>query len=121
MGYFRISLDMISVPICSVLLGLIVDDTIYLLYWQKKTNSINDSISMAGPGMIVTSICLLLGFSVLLLAASPPVVTFGVLISCGVIVALFADLFLLPRFMDIMKIHSDKNEPQQTMMKHGLT
>ena len=96
MGWFHIPLDMVTVPIGCLALGIIVDDTIHFLYWFKKTNHVEPAFKEAGPGIVVTSIIAVLGFSVFLFAQAPPVRYFGILSITAMITAFLGDIVILP-------------------------
>ena len=96
MGWFKIPLDMVTVPMGCLALGIIVDDTIHYLYWYRKTGSVQLALENAGPGTITTSIIYIAGFSVFLFADANPVKYFGILSITTMVTALFGDIVLLP-------------------------
>ena len=96
MGWIRIPLDMVTVPIGCLALGTIVDNSIHLLYWYRKTGEVQDAFSHAGPGIILTSVILGLGFCVFLFAQAPPARNFGLLSITAMLTALFGDIVILP-------------------------
>lgn len=103
MGWSRIPLDMVTVPIGCLALGTIVDNSIHLLYWYRKTGDVQKAFSHAGPGIIVTSVILILGFSVFLFAQAPPARNFGILSIAAMFMALFGDAVLLPTILQWSK------------------
>jgi len=103
MGLLKIPLDMVTVPIGCLLLGIVVDDTIHILYWHKRTKDTNIAVKEAGPAILSTTVILILGFSVLLLSEAPPIVNFGLLSITALSTALLGDLLLLPYFMRLLK------------------
>lgn len=100
MGWFHIPLDMVTVPIGCLALGIIVDDTIHFLYWYRKTENLHLALEKAGPGIVITSLISILGFSVFLFAEAPPVRYFGILSITAMITALFADIVILPVLLE---------------------
>jgi len=96
MGWSHIPLDMVTFPIGSLAMGIIVDDTIHFLYWYRKTTNLDKVLEKAGPGIIVTSLIFILGFSVFLFSEAPPVRYFGILLITAMITALFGDIVILP-------------------------
>ena len=96
MGWFHIPLDMVTVPIGCLALGIIVDDTIHFLYWFKKTKQAYLALKEAGPGIVITSVISVLGFSVFLFAEAPPVRDFGILSITAMITAFLGDIVILP-------------------------
>jgi len=96
MGWLKIPLDMVTVPIGCLLLGIIVDDTIHFLYWYKKTDDLRKTFIEAGPGICFTTFILATGFAVFLISSSPPVRYFGILSITALVSALMGDFVLLP-------------------------
>jgi predicted RND superfamily exporter protein len=96
MGWFGIPLDMVTVPICCLALGIIVDDSIHLLHWYKKTGDEHSALTEAGPGIVLTSIVMTAGFSVFLFSSVPPARNLGLLSITAMVTALFSDLVILP-------------------------
>jgi predicted RND superfamily exporter protein len=96
MGWLRIPLDMVTVPIGCLLLGIIVDDTIHFLYWYKKTGDLRKTFIEAGPGICFTTFILAIGFVVFLISSAPPVRYFGILSITALVSALISDFVLLP-------------------------
>ena len=98
MGLTGIPLDVASATIASVILGLVVDDTVHLL--NPSAAGVRRSIEIAagrvGGTLVMTSLVLCAGFLVLGLAEIRSIAWFGVLSSFAVIVAILTDLALLP-------------------------
>ena len=99
MGWFRIYLDMITVPIGCLMLGIVVDDTIHFLYWYHKKRELAATFHHAGPGILFTTIILVAGFGVLISSPAPPVRYFGILSVIALLGALISDLVLLPALL----------------------
>ncbi len=108
-----IALDVGTVMIAGVALGLVVDDTIHLLYrFKLESNSTPDApaamavaIRDSGHAVINTSLVLCLGFSVLMLASFSPVVHFGLLAALVIAFALLFDLVVLPAIVGFLRTH----------------
>ena len=99
MGLTGIPLDVASATIASVILGLVVDDTVHLLRPGEDPRvgaSLEHAASRAGGTLIMTTLVLASGFLVLGLAEIRSIAWFGVLTSFSVSVAILADLTLLP-------------------------
>ena len=99
MGLTGIPLDVASATIATVILGLVVDDTVHIL--QPTANrGLNGSLQIAanrtGGTLLMTTMVLALGFLVLGLAEIRSVAWFGTLTSFAMIVAILTDLLLLP-------------------------
>ncbi|MCO4744052.1 MAG: MMPL family transporter [Proteobacteria bacterium] len=104
MGALGIRLDVATVTIAAIVLGLVVDDSLHFLYRYREAlragcgheDAVRDSLSHAGVAMMTTTVALSLGFGVLGLAEVKSVAFFGVLSATAMVVALLADVMLLP-------------------------
>ncbi len=104
MGIFGIRLDIATVTIASITLGIACDDTIHELFHyyaylgkgMNSTDAIRECLKDEGPAVIATSIVLCIGFSILGLASIKSVVYFGLLISLTMLFAFLGELFMLP-------------------------
>ena len=103
MGWLEIPLDMVTVPIGALLLGIIVDDTSHFLYWFKQTGDLRMTFIEAGPGIVYTTIILIFGFSVFLFSSVPPIRYFGILSISALLSAVFSDLVLLPIILQMLE------------------
>jgi predicted RND superfamily exporter protein len=101
------NLDINTLFIGSIALGLVVDDTIHFMYNFKKYYDITGSPEAAirktlqgtGRAMLITSIVLSLNFFVLLTATLNHSIKFGLFTGIAIILALFADFLLAPALM----------------------
>ena len=104
MGWLGIRLDVATVTIAAIVLGIVVDDTVLFLYFlrheQKRRASIADAVRAAvegaGQSILITTVALGLGFLVYGLAEIKSIVWFGMLICLAMATAVLADLVLLP-------------------------
>ncbi|MBU1172701.1 MAG: MMPL family transporter [Proteobacteria bacterium] len=104
MGWLNIPFDTLTVMIVCVTLGINVDDTVHFIVWFKRNIasglSVESSLLMTyknvGTSIISTSIILAMGFVILSFGSYLPYQTFGLLTAFNIIMALLADLFLLP-------------------------
>ena len=104
MGTMDIPLDMMTITIASISIGIAVDNTIHYIYRfmseYKKTNDLMQSIMNAhtsiGIAMFYTSVIIMVGFSVLVLSSFVPTIYFGLLTMLAMFMAMLSDLFLLP-------------------------
>ncbi|KPA13202.1 RND transporter [Candidatus Magnetomorum sp. HK-1] len=102
-----ISVDIGTVLITSVCLGITVDDTIYFLsdysYLKEKGYSAIDAIpevfSHSGRALIFTTIILVFGFGTFVLGSLIPNVNFGVITAFVLFIAIITDLILLPAIL----------------------
>jgi len=101
MGWFDIPLDVATATIATVILGLIVDDTMHILHpsgnpGDDLSQTIARSVRQSGSAILMTSLILCGGFLVMGLAEIRSVVWFGLLSSFAMATAVLADLLLLP-------------------------
>ena len=111
MGWLGISLDIMTITIAAIVIGIAVDNTIHYVhrftrefskdrdYWatvERCHNSI-------GRAMYYTAITIMLGFTILSLSSFVPTIYFGLLTGFSMLVALLADLTLLPLLIVTLK------------------
>ena len=104
MGWIGIPLDIMTITIAAINIGIGVDDSIHYIhrfreefrrdqsYWAAIRRC-HDSIARA---MYYTSVTIVLGFSILALSNFIPTIYFGILSGLAMITALIANLMLLP-------------------------
>ena len=97
-------IDMVSVMIVAVCLGIAVDDSIHFMFEYKKFKNLNKPqeeifqliFTNTVPSLMNTTILIAVGFSSLLLAEYLPSANYGIMVSFTLIIALIADILLLP-------------------------
>lgn len=105
MGWFKIPLDMMTITIAAISLGIGVDDTIHYIHRFKEefakdrdyVQAMFRSHNSIGYAMYYTSFSIILGFSVLMLSNFIPTIYFGLLTVLVMSMALLGALLLLPR------------------------
>ena len=106
-------LDMFTMLIGAIALGLAVDDTVHFMHnfrrYELEFNDVDKAVRLTllgtGRAIVVTSIVLSLGFLVLTTATMSNMFNFGVLTASAIFIALLADFFLVPAIMKLM-IHN---------------
>ena len=104
MGWMNIPLDMMTITIAAISIGIAVDNTIHYIHRftleQKQSNDIKVSMFNAhasiGIAMFYTSTIIIIGFSTLVLSNFIPTIYFGLLTVLAMFMAILADLLLLP-------------------------
>lgn len=113
MGWFGVPLDMMTIVVASVAVGIGVDNSIHYIYRYREelkqtTNTYSDenaiesvyrSHNSIGQALAYTSIIIVFGFSIMLFSKFIPTIYFGVLTGFAMIAALLAALLLLPVFL----------------------
>lgn len=111
MGWLGIPLDMMTITIAAIAMGIAVDDTVHYIHRYKielkKTGdhleAIQRSHSSIGHAILYTTLTIVIGFSLLTLSNFIPTVYFGLLTVIAMIMALIADLLLLPVLLNWIK------------------
>ena len=108
MGLLGIHLDLATVTIAAVVIGIVVDDTIHFLYRYKVELTASDgdharaverTCATAGAAMTATTCILTAGFLVMTLAGVKSVIYFGLLTSFAMVAGLLGDLIILPALL----------------------
>ncbi len=107
MYLFHIPLDMFTLLIGSIAIGLAVDDTIHFLHNFRRyyhdshdaTLAVEQTFYTTGKAMVITTIVLSLGFFAYMAGTMESVQNFGFLTGSVIIFALLADLLLAPALM----------------------
>lgn len=110
MGLLGIRLDVATVTIAAIVLGLVVDDTIQFLYryqyergrCESEQLAVERTVKRVGRPMTITTLVLGLGFSVLGFAAVKSVAFFGLLLAFALVSALFSDLLVVPALIVLL-------------------
>lgn len=111
MGWLGIPLDMMTITIAAITIGIAVDDTIHYIHRFQK-EFIKDRNYLAtvyrchgsiGRAMYYTSVTIIIGFSILLLSNFIPTIYFGLFTGFAMLAALLAALTLLPELLIILK------------------
>jgi len=110
MGYLNMPLDMFTMLIGSIAIGLVVDDTIHFLHnfrryhlqYDDVNKAVEATLLSAGRAIVVTSIVLTAGFFIYMTADMANVIRFGLITGITIILALLSDLLLAPALMKIM-------------------
>ena len=111
MGWLGIPLDIMTITIAAIAIGIGVDDTIHFIHRFEDEfkvdhdyiNSMRRSHESIGYAMYYTSLVIILGFSILVLSNLIPTIYFGLLTVVTMISVLTADLLLLPKLLLMFK------------------
>ena len=111
MGWLEIPLDIMTITIAAIAMGIGVDDTIHYIHrfevefahhpsYQNTIAKTNQSI---GYAMYYTSLTVMIGFSILVLSNLIPTIYFGLLTMLVMAAALISNLILLPKLLLLIK------------------
>jgi hypothetical protein len=118
MGWAKIPLDMMTITIASISVGIAVDNTIHYIYRFKKEfeidrnyiNTMHRCHMSIGYAMYYTSITVLIGFSILALSSFIPSIYFGLLTCLAMAIALVSALTILPQLIILIKPFGPEGE-----------
>ncbi len=110
MGLLSIPLDINSLMIGSIAIGIVVDDTVHFIYnfqkYYKRTLdpdfAIRETLLGTGRALLITSLVLCTGFFILTAATLHHLVNFGLFTGITILIALVADFVLMPVIMIYM-------------------
>ena len=106
-GLLEIPLDMMTITIAAITIGIAVDNSIHYIYRFreefKKTNDYNKTLEKChdtvGVAILNTSITIIFGFSILILSNFIPTIYFGVFTGIAMLLAMISVLTLLPKLI----------------------
>ena len=107
MGWANIPLDIMTITIAAISVGIGVDNTIHYMHRFKREFSrfgdyratMHFCHNSIGRAMYFTSMTIVAGFSILALSNFIPTIVFGLLTSLAMLVALTGSLTLLPQLL----------------------
>ena len=110
-GLMNIPLDMMTITIAAITIGIAVDNSIHYIYRFKeefkKIKSYDKTLdrchSTVGIAILNTSITIVFGFSILILSNFIPTIYFGIFTGIAMLLAMISVLTLLPRLLLIYK------------------
>ena len=116
MGWLNIPLDVMTITIAAISIGIGVDDTIHYIHrfheeYKKDHNymlAMKRSHESIGYAMTYTSLVVIVGFSILVLSNLIPTIYFGLLTVVVMITILASALLLLPRLLILFKPYGTK-------------
>jgi len=117
-GLLGIPLDMMTITIAAITIGIAVDNSIHYIYrfreeFQKNNNynrTIDKCHSTVGIAILNTSITIVFGFSILFLSNFIPTIYFGIFTGIAMMLALISVLTLLPKLILLIKPFGDKQD-----------
>jgi predicted RND superfamily exporter protein len=110
-GLLGIPLDMMTITIAAITIGIAVDNSIHYIYrfkeefkknrnYHKTLETCHDTVGVA---ILNTSITIIFGFSILVLSNFIPTIYFGVFTGIAMLLALISVLTLLPKLILVVK------------------
>ncbi|MBD1144804.1 MMPL family transporter [Pelagibacterales bacterium SAG-MED37] len=110
-GLLGIPLDMMTITIAAITIGIAVDNSIHYIYRFKEeftiskdyNKTINLCHSTVGKAILNTSITIVFGFSILVLSKFIPTIYFGIFTGIAMLLAMVSVLTLLPSLILLLK------------------
>ena len=110
-GLLGIPLDMMTITIAAITIGIAVDNSIHYIYrFREEFNNSKDynktitlCHSTVGKAILNTSITIVFGFSILVLSKFIPTIYFGVFTGLAMLFAMISVLTLLPSLILLIK------------------
>ena len=110
-GFLGIPLDMMTITIAAITIGIAVDNSIHYIYrFKEEFNKIKDykktltlCHSTVGVAILNTSITIVFGFSILVLSKFIPTIYFGIFTGLAMLLAMISVLTLLPSLILFFK------------------
>ncbi len=110
-GLLGIPLDMMTITIAAITIGIAVDNSIHYIYrFKEEFNNLRDyqktlklCHSTVGRAILNTSITIVFGFSILVLSKFIPTIYFGIFTGMAMLLAMISVLTLLPSLILLIK------------------
>tara|TARA_B100001093_G_scaffold67912_1_gene58008 strand:- start:371 stop:2839 length:2469 start_codon:yes stop_codon:yes gene_type:complete len=112
LGLLNIPLDIMTITVAAISVGMAVDNTIHYIYRYKKELKKNDSVDIAlknahsttGRAIFYTATTISAGFCILSLSNFFPTILFGLFTSIAMVLAFISSLTLLPNLLVKYKV-----------------
>ncbi|MCV2884197.1 MMPL family transporter [Aestuariibacter sp. AA17] len=113
MGWLNIPLDLMTITIAAIAMGIAIDDTIHFVHRylesndaivtgarQRQSTALDNTFSSVGYALFYTTSVITLGFSLLSFSDFVPSILFGLLTGFAMVFALIVDTTLLPVLLE---------------------
>jgi predicted RND superfamily exporter protein len=122
MGWLGVSLDLMTITIAAISIGIAVDDTIHYVHrYRNEFDKDRDYLAAMtrahasiGRALFYTTLTITLGFSILTLSSFVPTIYFGLFTGIAMLTALAADMTLLPLLIVRCKVLGNTATTQTT-------
>ena len=112
LGLLKIPLDIMTITVAAISVGMAVDNTIHYIYRYKKEMKITNSVEIAlqnahtttGRAIFYTAATIATGFSILSLSNFFPTQLFGIFTALAMLIAFISSLSLLPNLLVKFKV-----------------
>jgi predicted RND superfamily exporter protein len=122
-GATPLTLDLFSMMVASIAIGLAVDDTIHFMHNFRRyfeasgdpVQAVHETLHTTGRAMLVTTVVLAIGFFIYSFATMANIINFGLLTSFTIIMALLADYLIAPALMVVVHRQAVPAAPPNTI------
>ncbi len=122
-GATPISMDLFTMMVASIAIGLAVDDTIHFMhnfrrYYEQTGDpqrAVYETLHTTGRAMLVTTIVLSIGFFIFVFAGMNNLFNFGLLTALTILMALAADYLVAPALMVLVNPKVSKVTPEEAV------
>lgn len=109
-GWFSIPLNMFTMLVASIAIGLSVDNTIHFMYNFRKyyetsgdiADGVRNALNTAGRALLTTSVVLSIGFFIFMFASMNNLFEFGLFTGIAIILALASNFFMAPALLRLV-------------------
>ena len=116
-GLMKIPLDMMTITIAAITIGIAVDNSIHYIYRFKEefknlknySKTLDKCHNTVGIAILNTSITIVFGFSILVFSNFIPTIYFGIFTGLAMLLAMVSVLTLLPKLLLIYKPFGKEN------------
>jgi len=122
MGWLGIKLDLATALVASVALGLSVDDTFHCLLQFRRQRATKDfaeslaaSYSVSGPGVLLSSLAVAVGFGALRLSEFTPFIIFGTMVGIATAGSTLGNLVFLPACLALLERRGARERAEQVL------
>ncbi|MDY6790756.1 MAG: efflux RND transporter permease subunit [Thermodesulfobacteriota bacterium] len=110
MGWLNIPMNLFTMLVGNIAIGLAVDDTIHFMhnfrrYFEESRDAkfaVMETLHTTGRAMLVTSCVLSIGFFIFMFATMVNLIHFGFLTGLAIVLALLADYFIAPALLVVV-------------------
>ena len=126
MGWLRIQLDMATALVASVALGLSVDDTFHCLLQFHRHRTLRfrrrlfESYRVTGPGVILSSVAVAIGFAALRASEFEPFINFGTMVGIATAGSTLGNLVFLPACLSLGERWRSRKEPKGEYLQPAI-
>ena len=120
MGWFKLPMDLFTMLVGSIAIGLAVDDTVHFMhnfrrYYDQTRDpvaAVMETLHSTGRAMLVTTCVLAIGFFLFMFSSMNNIFRFGLLTGFTIVMALVADYFVAPALMVLVNPKATKQNTQ---------